>query len=379
MEGTIGSEYQSLFFAASVIAILCTYRHFFCRDRPQVVMQNTERNKNLIDLCSILHKDYCFPFWAGSGHAQTLYAGGGRRCKLPNYEREELETSDGGVIVLDWLNRKCNPDTPIIIIVPGICSHSESHYIRHLTQFSADNGYRAVVFNARGCVRITTPKLFTYGDTNDIRQTVLHIRKTYPKSPLFGFGLSLGGNMLAKYIGESSAENEIQYFTGAISVSQGYDAKKGIEMIKERQFYNRHVTSKLTGLVKKHKKVFQDVVDLSSVLATSSVDDFDKEFTCKIHGFRDVYQYYEEHSCLPVLPKISIPFLLLNATDDPLVPGSLIPYNLANENSNIIIVTTKVGGHISWVEGWFIPKTVHWHERLGIEFFQALRLLKKVE
>jgi len=68
--------------------------------------------------------------------------------------------------------------------------------------------------------------------------------------------------------------------------------------------------------------------------------------------------------------------MLLNALDDPLVPQALIPYQLAEDNENIIMVTTKVGGHISWVEGWCVPNKVHWHEKLVMEFFKSVKQLK---
>jgi len=374
----IANEYQSLLIALVSISVIFLYRIFFCNDRPSITMQETPRNKKMVDSCSLLKEDYRYPFWGGSGHLQTLYAGGARFSKLPNYYREELDTPDGDVIVLDWMNYNAPQNTPTIIIVPGICSHSESHYIRSLSQLCADNHYRSVVFNARGCVKVRTPKLFTYGDTTDLRQTVAHVHKIFPQSPLIGIGLSLGGNMVSKYAAEESSEKS-QYLRGVMSISQGYDAIKGIKLIKEAKFYDRHVTRKLTNLVKKHEHMFKDVVDVSTVLSVKSVEDFDIQFTCKIHGISDVRKYYEEHSCLPLLPKVSIPILLLNALDDPLVSASLIPFDLPKENDNIIVVTTKAGGHISWCEGWLFPKKIHWHERLFLQFVQAVVKFEKEE
>jgi len=310
---------------------------------------------------------------------QTLYAGGGRRYKLPNYSREELYAEDGGTIVLDWLKRESPASTPTIVVVPGICSHSESHYIRGLAQMSVDHGFRVVIFHARGCASIKTPKLFTYGDTSDLKQSIQHIHKLIPESPLFGIGLSLGGNMLCKYVGEASSSEETQYLRGAMSVSQGYDALKGVNMLKEAKFYDRHVASKLTGLVNKHADVFKDVIDVPSILEIKSVQDFDLQFTCKLNGYEDLQNYYKEHSCISLLPKISVPIMLLNSLDDPLVPAPLIPYQLPQENSNVLLVTTKTGGHISWVEGWLFPNKEHWHEKLIMQFFGSILQLEKQE
>lgn len=69
--------------------------------------------------------------------------------------------------------------------------------------------------------------------------------------------------------------------------------------------------------------------------------------------------------------------MLLNSLDDPLVPEFLIPYNAPFENENIILATTKHGGHLGWASGWLIPHKMHWHEKLILEFTNALKKKNK--
>jgi len=354
--------------------LLYSCKKFVCKEIPQIHFENTELNSKLVEGCKSLFAEYRYPLWGSNGHVQTLYAAGGRRYPTPNYTREELISEDGGVIVIDWCNKNLDSSVPTIIIVPGVCSHSHSQYVMGWVHNVTEAGYRAVVYNPRGCVSIKTPKLFTPGGTSDLKQAVQHIHSVFPESPLFGVGLSMGANTLMKYVGESSVHPEKQILKGVVSISQGYDGLKGIRALKKNPFYDRHVTTKLKELVKKHAHVFEEVVelDLSFVYQTSSVEDFDTHFTQKIHKFDDIEEYYKKESCIHLLHQVSIPALLLNALDDPLICPTLVPYSLPKENKNIILVTTNHGGHISWTEGFFMPNKIHWHERLTLEYFKAL-------
>lgn len=104
----------------------------------------------------------------------------------------------------------------------------------------------------------------------------------------------------------------------------------------------------------------------------NSAEDFDTLFTCKVYNYPSAADYYHEQSCLSVLQHVKIPLLLINAVDDPLVIPDLIPYHLPPMNENIVLITTKHGGHLGWIEGSVFPQLVHWHERVSIELIQAL-------
>lgn len=61
-------------------------------------------------------------FWCVESRAQTVFASIIRSNIMPNieYRREVLAMKDGGQVALDWLESNCDPESPLIIILPGL-------------------------------------------------------------------------------------------------------------------------------------------------------------------------------------------------------------------------------------------------------------------
>lgn len=58
--------------------------------------------------------------------------------------------SDGGQVALDWLEEKCVPNAPIVVILPGLTGASQADYVKALVRAANRIGVRVVVFNNRG-------------------------------------------------------------------------------------------------------------------------------------------------------------------------------------------------------------------------------------
>ena len=85
-------------------------------------------------------------------------------------------------------------------------------YIEHSCAAVADRGWRAVVVNHRGMggVPITSDAFYNAGWTQDLRFALLHIQRAHPRAPVAAVGMSLGGNILVKYLGEEGSECPLQ-------------------------------------------------------------------------------------------------------------------------------------------------------------------------
>ena len=117
-------------------------------------------------------------------------------------------------------------DDITIAIAPGICNSSESIYVRRVVYHAQFQGYRVSVLNHVGalkCVPVTSPRIFTVGNTDDYDAMVKDLLKRYPNTKIVCLGFSMGGNLVTKYLGERAHGPEI---VAGVSACQGYDALK---------------------------------------------------------------------------------------------------------------------------------------------------------
>jgi len=70
--------------------------------------------------------------------------------------------------------------------------------------------------------------------------------------------------------------------------------------------------------------------------------------------------------------------LCLNSLDDPLSPMDFLPsYSVTTQNSAVILVRTKLGGHVAWID--YLGRS--WMDKVALEFLDNLPLVssKKLE
>lgn len=58
-------------------------------------------------------------------------------------------------------------------------------------------------------VPITSPVLYSAGNTDDTRQALYYISSKYPKARLLGLGFSLGSNVMTRYLAEEGYNSRI--------------------------------------------------------------------------------------------------------------------------------------------------------------------------
>ena len=89
--------------------------------------------------------------------------------------------------------------------------------------------------------------------------------------------------------------------------------------------------------------------------------------TRRQYGYASVDDYYAAASSDQRLPLIATPLLLLNAYDDPIVPGGSLcdAIERARANPHLVLALTSHGGHLGWCEEsdpWGAPA---WTERVA--------------
>jgi abhydrolase domain-containing protein 2 len=113
-----------------------------------------------------------------------------------------------------------------LILCPGICNSSESIYIRTFVHHAQRQGYRCIVLNHIGAlksIRVTSPRIFSYGCTSDLHTMIMHVLQSLPHTKIVAVGFSMGANLVTKYLGEQKFQVPSN-IVGGISICQGYDA-----------------------------------------------------------------------------------------------------------------------------------------------------------
>lgn len=307
-------------------------------------------------------------FWLPNGHSQTLwrkFAG----AKPIVHRRERVELRDGDFIDLDWASDsdfKQDQTTslePIVLIVHGLCGCSESSYVLALQQEMQLRNVCSVVMNLRGCSGEPNRKARTYhsGVSDDLAEVFAHLKKRFPQRPFTVIGYSLGGNVLLKWLGEAGRNEQSLLPEKAIAVSTPFNlALCSREMLSGfSRIYGRYFTRRLIESLEVKKSLFQQKEDKEELEKLNSLGDpktirsiweFDERVTAPLHGFRNANDYYEQCSSIGYLSGISVPTLLIQSHNDPMIPPAALPRD--NQlSSSIEFELQSHGGHVGFVAG----------------------------
>ena len=96
--------------------------------------------------------------------------------------------------------------------------------------------------------------------------------------------------------------------------------------------------------------------DRERLLRARTLYEFDDVFTAPLHGFRDTPDYWARASAKPHLHRIRVPALVLNAHNDPFVPGASLPRQRDVGRLRHAVAAAH-GGHVGFAGGAF-PGTV---------------------
>nr|GMC81371.1 embryogenesis-associated protein EMB8-like isoform X2 [Ipomoea batatas] len=342
--------------------------------------------QEVVSKCRILHGRYSSTPWLCSPHLQTTFLHFFGMPPVCNYRRKIFHTPDGGTIALDWLTiedvrssykKNCggvysNDKSPILIVVPGLTSDSDSAYVKHLVFKMARHGWRVVVCNHRGLggVSITSERFYNAGWTEDIRKIIDHLHTQYPEAPLFSVGTSIGANVLVKYLGEDGVNTPI---AGAAAICSPWDLLICDRFINRRliqRFYDKALTIGLKGYAQLHESIMSRLVNWEGITTSNSVRDFDNHATRVLGKYETVDTYYRRCSSTGYVGNVMIPLLCISALDDPVCTREAIPWDECRANKNIVLATTEHGGHLAYFEG-LTAKSVWWVRAVD-EFFRVL-------
>ncbi|KAI4990481.1 hypothetical protein ZWY2020_038844 [Hordeum vulgare] len=254
-----------------------------------------------------------------------------------SYQRLCIPLDDGGVIALDWpanldLDKEHGLDSTVLV-VPGTPEGSMDRGIEMFVLDALKNGYFPIVMNPRGCggSPLTTPRLFTAADSDDICTTIRFINSKRPWTTIMGVGWGYGANMLTKYLVEAGESTPL---TAAVCIDNPFDLQEATRTFPHNIALDQKLTAGLVDILRANKELFQGKdkdFDVQKALSANCLRDFDGAISMVSHGFANVDDFYSKNSVRPSIAGVKIPVLFIQS-DDGTVPLLSVPRSSISEN-----------------------------------------------
>lgn len=308
-----------------------------------------------------------------NGHINTIFPTYFRKVEV-NYERERINLENKDFLDFDWIK---NNNNKLLILCHGLEGSSKSHYIKAFARYFSERNWDILALNYRSCSGEinTSPSYYVSGKGDEI-DIALSLSTKYKKIVLTGF--SLGANKVLHYMGNT--ENKTENLKGAFVVSPPCDLygssimmNRGLNKIYAN-FFLKQLKEKVIKKQEKYPEIFKNTnISMDKVLGAKTLIEFDDEFTAKINGCKDAFEYYTKNSSIYSLDKIDRPCHILTALDDPMMSETCYPVEAVKKNKNLSLEMPKFGGHISYAS---LSKE-YWLEKYAYEYIETKILNKK--
>lgn len=314
-------------------------------------------------------------WWLPGGHAQTIWGRFARPRPAFPLVTECLVAPDGDNVEVHILDAP--EEAPRVLLLHGLEGTLRSHYISGVMENASARGWGVVLLMHRGCGSAPNiaRRFYHSGETTDLAFVFREFASRHPGSPWFLAGVSLGGNVLLKWLGEQAAAADGS-IAGAAAISVPFDLEAGARHISDgfARVYDRRFLMTLRRKALAKLERFPDLFERHRLERARSIFEFDDAVTAPVHGFRDAVDYYTRSSSLEFLASIRVPTFLLSALDDPFLPSRVLQLveDAAKANPRIELEITPRGGHVGFVEGSTPWNARYYAERRAFRFFDQV-------
>jgi predicted alpha/beta-fold hydrolase len=312
--------------------------------------------------------------WLRGGHLQTI---AGRFLPAGNVRlasaRHEVRLGDGDrIVVCDSIPPGWRAPDPAVVLVHGLAGCARSPYVVRVAARLVRRGIRAVRMNLRGAGAGfgAARRFYHSGLTGDLRAVVDWLSRCAAGSPIGLVGFSLGGNLVLKLAAEA-ADEPLAGLDCVLAASPPLDLAACCRHIQrpENRVYDRNFVRLLVAEVRRMHEAHPELGPIDPGLTgVTSLFDFDDRYTAPRNGFDGADDYYARCSAGPLLARVRVPGLIVQAEDDPFIPPE--PFRDLARPEPLGLELWPSGGHLGFVsrcrhEGshrWLDARLTSWLE-----------------
>jgi predicted alpha/beta-fold hydrolase len=296
------------------------------------------------------------PFWLRNCHVQTVLAS--RKPRSWGYGWDSSEPmliglgAEGQLLAEASWQPGRREDSPLLFLMHGLEGSVRSDYMIGMSRKAYTRGFHTVRVNTRNCggSEHLTPTLYCAGLSQDVQAIARHFREKLGIERIYAAAVSLGANMLLKFLGEQREAGE-SYIRGAGVLSPPLDLGAGVRKIGELQNwpYQRYFVRNLIERMRRKIELFPHLGSMERITRIRTIYEFDEVVTAPHFGFGSADNYYRLASSGPVVRDIRVPTLIVQSKDDPLIPFESFRSYAVQENPYIELLLTQCGGHTGFL------------------------------
>ncbi len=296
------------------------------------------------------------PSWLRNAHVQTLLAS--RKPRRLRYGWTAFEPLlidlgvDGKLLAEASWQPGRRQDSPLLFLMHGLEGSARSKYLIGMSKKAFASGFHTVRVNTRNCggTEHLTPTLYCAGLSQDVMVIARHFREQLGIEEVYAGAVSLGANMLLKFVGEQG-ERGTEYIKGVAVMSPPLDLAAGVRRMEEPQnwIYRRYFVKKLIQRMRRKTRLFPHLGNMERISRVRSIHEFDDVVTAPHFGFGNADNYYRIASAGPLVRNIRVPTLIIQAQDDPLIPFDSFRKFSIEKNPFVRLVATRYGGHTGFM------------------------------
>ncbi len=261
----------------------------------------------------------------------------------------------------------------MVLLLHGLEGNARRPYALDLYRQLAQRGIRSVGMNYRSCSgeMNRTARSYHAGATDDVALVHNWLDERFPGVAKGIAGVSLGGNMLLKYLGEHGGEtgDPPARGRGHLAPLRSQAGRRAVGA-GPRPALRGPFPGQHQGQAASQGCAGRPADRPGAGPGGQTLREIDEAMTAPLHGFASADDYYARSSSRRYLPGVQVPTLILRAKDDPLIPAGDIPYDLFEYNQALFAGITERGGHVGWVEGWPLAYRM-WAQRQAAAFLAS--------